>query len=277
MRRITGATRVAGVIGSPVRHSLSPAMHNAAFEAAGLDWSYLAFEVAEGDAARALEGMRSLGIEGLSVTMPHKQDVARSVDILTPAARALDAVNCVARLEDGRLEGLNTDGAGFVASLRDAGVNPAGMSVVVLGAGGAARAVIEALASAGAARVSVVNRTVERADPAARLAGECGVVGSVADVARADLIVNATPVGMGSEEIPVDGRVLRSSQVVADLVYHPRRTTLLAFAEEVGATTVDGLGMLVHQAALAFTRWTSCEAPVDVMRAAAEAELAARA
>src|SRR5262245_21568753 len=138
MRPITGATRVAGVIGSPVRHSLSPAMHNAAFADAGLDWRFVAFDVADGEAGQALDGMRALGIDGLSVTMPHKQAVARAVDVLSPAARALDAVNCVARLDDGRLEGLNTDGAGFVASLRDAGINPAGMAVAVLGAGGAA-------------------------------------------------------------------------------------------------------------------------------------------
>ena len=272
----TGATRVAGVIGSPVRHSLSPALHNAAFAAAGLDWTYVAFEVPDGSAPLAVDGMRALGIEGLSVTMPHKQAVARAVDVLTPAARALDAVNCVARLADGRLEGSNTDGEGFVRSLRDAGTDVAGLHVAVLGAGGAARAVIAALASAGASTIVVVNRTEAAAVTAAGLAGAAGHVGRFGAVSLADVVVNATSVGMGSADLPCDPSLLRAEQVVVDLVYHPRRTAFLSAAASVGARGVDGLGMLVHQAAVAFERWTACDAPVAEMRAAAEAELATR-
>src|SRR4051812_36773358 len=149
-------TRLAAVIGSPVRHSLSPAIHNAAFEAAGLDWHYVAFEVAPGDCARALDGMRALGIAGLSVTTPHKDDVARLVDERSDDVTALAAVNCVVLLPDGGVRGENTDGPGFVAGLRDAGVDPAGRRCCVLGAGGAARAVVLALARAGAADVAVV-------------------------------------------------------------------------------------------------------------------------
>ncbi|MBA2283500.1 MAG: quinate/shikimate dehydrogenase, partial [Acidimicrobiia bacterium] len=137
----TATTRIAGVIGSPVRHSLSPAIHNAAFAACGLDWAYAAFEVAPDDAARALDGMRALGLGGLSVTTPHKDAVAGLVDDLTDVAAALGAVNCVVPLGDGRLRGTNTDGEGFVASLRRAGTEPAGRRFCVLGAGGAARAV----------------------------------------------------------------------------------------------------------------------------------------
>jgi shikimate dehydrogenase len=273
---ITGATRLTGVIGSPVRHSLSPALHNAAFDALGLDWRFLAFDVPAGSGADALVGMRALGIEGLSVTMPHKQAVARAVDVLHTSARALDAVNCVARLADGRLEGRNTDGAGFLDSLGDHGVSVTGRSVVVLGAGGAARAVAVALAEAGADAVVIVARSAAPALQAAALAGPVGRVGTMADIRGVDIVVNATPIGMGSGELPLDPALLHAGHVVADLVYQPLDTALLGAARSAGASTIDGLGMLVHQAAHAFTVWTGQAAPVAAMRAAAEAELAGR-
>lgn len=273
---VSGSTRIAGVIGQPVRHSLSPAIHNAAYESCGIDWVYVAMEVAPGAVPEALAGMRALGIAGLSVTMPHKEAVFESVDELTPAARAMRAVNCV-HLDGARLVGHNTDGDGFVDSLRaDAGVDPDGMRVAVLGAGGAARSVIEALARNGASEVAVVNRTAVRAADAAVLAGAVGVVGTSASVASADLVVNATSVGMGSEDLPVDRSLLHAGQIVADLVYHPMDTSLLRAARAAGARPLDGLGMLVHQAARQFTLWTGLAAPVAAMRAAAEAELARR-
>jgi len=273
----TSSTRVAAVIGDPVRHSLSPALHNAAFRACGLDWVYLAFAVPTGRGAEALEGMRVLGIEGLSVTMPHKQDVAWSVDVLHPQATKLQSVNCVVRLRDGRLEGHSTDGDGFVDSLLEAGVDPSGRRVALLGAGGAARSVAVALAAHGVADLVVVNRHVERAESCAALVGPLARAGTTGDVAQADLVVNATSVGMGGQGLPVDPARLHADQVVADLVYHPIRTPLLDAAAAAGATTVDGLGMLVHQAARAFELWTGVEAPVAAMRAAAEAELSRRA
>ncbi len=275
---LTGTTRLAAVIGSPVRHSMSPTIHNAAFAALGLDWAYLAFEVAPGQAARALDAMRTLGLGGLSVTMPHKLDVAAAVDELTPAAAALGAANTVVPLGDGRLLGDNTDGAGFVDSLRAAGVEPAGRRVVLVGAGGAARAVAVALAAAGVTDLAVVNRTPERAIAVAALAGAVGRVGdAAADLAAADLIVNATSVGMGaSGGLPFDPAGLHAGQAVADLVYHPLETPLLAAARAAGATPVDGLGMLVHQAARQFTRWTGREAPLGAMDAAARAALGQR-
>ena len=274
---ITADSRVVAVIGSPVRHSLSPAMHNAAFADAGLDWVYVAFEVVPGASTAALAAMRALGIAGFSVTMPHKDDVAVAVDVLDPPAAALASVNTVVLMPDGRLGGHNTDGAGFVASLREAGVDPTGMTVTVLGAGGAARAVIDALARSGVRRVAVVNRSDERAAVAARLAGAAGVVGNSADISAADLVVNATSVGMGSQQSPCDVGLLRSTQVVADLVYHPLETTLLRAARDCGAHAIDGLGMLVHQAVLQQQIWTGVSVPPRVMRAAAEQELAARA
>jgi shikimate dehydrogenase len=261
---------VAAVIGDPVRHSLSPTLHNAAFEALGLDWVFLAFEVPAGEAKAAVEGMRSLGIDGLSVTMPHKSDVAAAVDRLSPTAERLGAVNTVVR-RGGVLIGENTDGAGFVDALRsDEGFDPAGRRCLVLGAGGAARAVVVALADAGAAEVVVAGRTPERVATAAALAGERGRVGEAAEASACDLVVNATPVGMGDDGgLPLDPALLQAGQVVADLVYHPLLTPLLAEARARGAVAVNGLGMLIHQAAHAFRLWTGEDPPLEVMSAAA--------
>jgi shikimate dehydrogenase len=273
---ITAATRVAGVIGSPVRHSLSPALHNAAFSASGAPWVYVAFEVPPGEAHRALDAMRVLGIGGLSVTMPHKEQVAVAVDELDPAAAALRSVNTVVAQSDGRLVGHSTDGAGFVASLRESGVDPAGRRVVVIGAGAAGRAVVDALARAGAGAVEVVNRSRSRAEEAAQLAGAVGGVVEPTAVADADIVVNATSVGMGSDALAVDPALLHAGQVVADLVYHPLETALLRAARLAGATTVDGLGMLVHQAALQQQLWLGALPDTAVMRGAALRELDAR-
>ena len=263
------------MIGWPVAHSLSPALHNAAFTAAALDWVFVALPVAPGRGADAVAGARALGLGGLSVTMPHKADVAAAVDRLTPTAAALGAVNCVFRDpgDDDVLVGDSTDGDGFLAGLRDDfGLDPSGATCVGLGAGGAARAVVLALAGAGAAAVRVVNRTPERAEAAAALAGEAGSAAPVDAVADADLVVNATPVGMGGNTgLPVPAQLLGPGQVVAELVYHPAETPLMAAARERGARTANGSSMLVHQAAVAFERWTGRPAPVDVMRAAAGA------
>lgn len=273
---ISGATRVAAVIGSPVRHSLSPALHNAAFAQLGLDWVYAAFDVAPGAAADALAAMRTLGLGGLSVTMPHKEGVAAAVDSLDPAAAALRSVNTVVPQVDGSLRGYSTDGAGFVASLAAAGVTVAGRSVCLLGAGAAARSIADAMARAGVARIAVINRTFATAQDTVRLSGEVGVIGSAGDVGSADIVVNATSIGMGSNDLPCDTAQLHAGQVVADVVYHPRQTALLRAAAAAGATCVDGLGMLVHQAALQQQLWHGSLPDTAVMTAAAERELAAR-
>ena len=282
---ISGETRLAGLIGTPVRHSLSPAIHNAAFAALGLDWVFLAFEVPEGAAGMAAAGMRALGIEGLSVTMPHKAAVVDAVDALTPDAEALGAVNCIARDGHGLL-GDNTDGPGFLDALRiDEGFDPAGRRCVVVGAGGAGRAVARALGRAGASEVVVVNRSPEPAARAAALAGSAGRVGSADEIADAALVVNATPLGMGvvvttageHEPLPVDPERLGAGQLVVDLVYHPATTPLLVEARGRGAAAANGLGMLIHQAAYAFRRWTGEDPPLEAMSAAAVAELGSRA
>ena len=266
-------TTLVGVIGHPVRHSLSPLLHNTAFAALGLNWTSLAFEVAPGRVAGALDGVRALGLAGLSVTMPHKADAAALVDECSDVATALGAVNCVINRE-GTLRGDNTDGAGFLASLaRGAGFDPAGKRCLILGAGGAARAVAVALVGAGCADVAVLNRTAGRAGALATLVGGVVRVGTFdedADVAQADLVVNATPIGMAGSAAEGEGwlvspSLLHRGQVVADLIYAPRPTAWLAAAAESGARTVDGLGMLVHQAAAQLELWTGLPAPVDRM------------
>ena len=268
-------TERAAVIGSPIAHSLSPAIFTAAFAALGLDWAYEAIEVPEGDAPAFVPRLRT-ELRGASVTMPHKAAVIPALDALSPVASDLGAVNCIARDGD-RLVGHNTDGPGFVdALLVDEGVAVAGLRCALVGAGGAGRAVARALGQAGA-EVVVVNRSPERAAEAVRLAGSSARVGAAADVAACDLVVNATSLGMGDDaRLPVAAEQLRAGQVVVDLVYHPVVTPLLAAAADVGATAVGGLGMLVHQAAHQLRLWTGEEPPIVAMRAGAEAALAAR-
>ena len=267
-----------GVIGDPVRHSLSPVLHNAAFVALGLDWTYVAFHVATGLGAQAVEAVRALGIEGLSVTMPHKSDVAAAVDVLSDDAAALGAVNTVLR-RNSQLVGDSTDGYGFIAALAEAGFDPAGKRCMVIGAGGAGRAVVLALARGGAARVVVVNRDPGRAAAAVALGGGVAEIGDIESAAESDLVVNATPVGMGDREVGVSvvaADLLGPGQFINDLVYHPAHTPLLLAAADRGATALNGLSMLVHQAARQFELWTGQPAPLVAMRAAVDEELSSR-
>jgi shikimate dehydrogenase len=220
--------------------------------------------------------MRALDMGGLSVTMPHKDDVAARVDRRTPEADALGAVNCVVPI-DGQLVGANTDGPGFLDALAsETGFDVAGRRAVVFGAGGAARAIVVALAGAGATDVAVVNRSPERAGVAAALAPGIGRAAGVDAIEGADLVVNATSVGMGDGQVPFDPAQLRPGQVVADVVYHPSPTPLVAAAGDRGVEAVGGLGMLVHQAAHAFRLWTGIEPPLPEMTAAARAALEQR-
>jgi shikimate dehydrogenase len=283
---ITAKTSVVGLIGWPVSHSVSPAMHNAAFAHLGLDWAYLPLPVdpARPDAVvQAVQGLRALGLRGANVTVPHKQAVMPALDRLTPAAQAIGAVNTIVVDDDGALVGDNTDAPGFIADLQGYGVAPAGMNVLVLGAGGSARAVVYGLADAGAHTIVIANRTVARAaalvaDLGARQPGcqlqavDLGALPRAA--AQADLIVNCTALGMTphveTSPWPAD-LPFRPNQVVYDLVYNPRQTRLLLQAAGDGAQTSGGIGMLVWQGALAFQRWTGVTAPVAVMRQAVDA------
>jgi len=273
---VSGSTKVAAVIGDPVDHSLSPALFNAAFAATGLDWVYAALHVAAGSAADAVAAMETLNLAGVSVTMPHKQGVAAAVQRLSPTAAALGAVNCVYR-EGRELVGENTDGEGFIRALStQLDFDARNKVCAVLGAGGAARAVIAALRQAGAARVVVINRTPAKAEAAALMAAGIAVTGSEESVADADLIVNATPVGMDGTTTPLDAALISSGQHVADLIYQPAETPLLRSASAAGASTMNGLEMLVQQGAIQFELWTGLSAPIEQMRTAAQSELALR-
>ncbi len=265
---ITGATKLAAVIGSPVRHSRSPAIHNAAFAAAGLDWVYVALDVAPGAGYDAVRALPTLGIAGINVTMPHKADAARACDVLTPAAAGLASVNTVIVHPDGTRVGDSTDGEGFLRSLSDEGLDPCGHSVLVLGAGGAARAIAAALVGCGAHVAVAARRDRAAAELADAVAGvECALWPSSGSVG-AEIVVNATPIGMGDDaNLVVEPR---ADQWVVDLVYHPVETPLIARAQTVGARPIGGLGMLVHQAALSFEAWTGVAAPLDAMRTAAQ-------
>lgn len=277
MPPISARTRVAAVIGDPVHHSLSPVLHNAAYQALGLDWVYVALPVAAGGFPAAIEAMRTFGLVGLSVTMPHKTAAAAGADALSPTAARLGSVNTLTRHGD-RVHGESTDGPGLIDALRaEHSWHPAGRECAVLGTGGAARAVVLALAEAGAAKVAVLGRRPDAAAQCAALAGTAGLVGTGADVARAALVVNATPVGMtgAHDAVPfeLDAGSFGKGQLVVDLVYAPSQTALMGLAAAAGASVGNGLGMLIHQAARQIALWTGLGAPVEVMRTAALAAL----
>ena len=264
---ISGATGLAAVVGDPVEHSLSPAIHNAAFEALDVDWVFLAFQVGAAELASAVSGLRAIRVEGLSVTMPHKAAVVPLLDRLTSSAQSIGAVNCVSR-QGTDLVGHNTDGDGLVDALRETGFDPAGKRCLILGAGGAARAAAFALGVAGAESVVVRSRRPEAAAAAATLAGRAGSAEEQGS-ASYDLVVNATPLGMrSSDPSPIREEEIRAGQTVADLAYAAGSTPLLAAASAVGAAPVEGTRVLLHQAARAFELWTGRVPPLDVMRAA---------
>ena len=277
-RTISGRTRVAGVIGWPVAHSLSPVIHAAGFASLGVDAVYVALPVPPGRGAEAVRGAFDLGFVGLSVTMPHKEAVAASVDEIEDTAAFLRSVNTVCFGAGGTV-GRSTDGDGFLASLRDEAVHVSGRSALVIGTGGAGRAVAEALNRAGA-RLTVSNRSEASARHLAELLPGCSVV-SWSELGRVapdhDLIVNCTSIGMGdSDESPLDVGRLSKRHVVVDIVYHPERTPLLIAAETRGATAVGGLGMLVHQAALQETAWFGASPDVTAMKESVRRALAAQ-
>ncbi|GAC1415524.1 MAG: shikimate dehydrogenase [Actinomycetota bacterium] len=278
---IDGQTRLACIIGHPVDHSLSPLIHNAAFAATGLNWRYLAFDVQPGSLSDAITGLRALNVAGANVTMPHKQAVIELVDEITDDARAIGAINTIARSEDDelRLVGYNTDGEGFLRFLSGtAGVQPAGSTVLLLGAGGSARALSVALGHSGASVVVSARRHSQAQHVA--LLGRGTAVGweSRNEAAQsAHVIVNATPVSMAeptpsatdnSELLQVSS--FHHGHVVVDLAYVPAESAFLANARKAGANPFNGIGMLVAQAALSFTLWTGIAAPEKEMAAVIE-------
>jgi shikimate dehydrogenase len=280
--RIGGGTHVVGIIGWPVSHSLSPAIHNAGFAAAGLDWVYLPLPVRPEWLQPALIGLVPLGFAGANVTMPHKTEAAELIQHRSDDATLLQAVNTIA-VRGGELEGHNTDVAGFDRFLRrDAGFDPAGRSALVYGAGGAARACALALARAGLAGLTVAARDEARAAPLVKIVEALEVPvtlirpGDTGDLTP-DLVVNATPVGgRDAEQVLPSLPHLGSGVLVIDLLYDPPSTDLQRRARGAGATAFGGLGHLLEQAALSFELWTGQPAPLEVMSAAALASLADR-
>ncbi len=280
-------TRLVGVIGWPIEHSLSPSMQNAALREMGLNWLYLAFAVEPERVGEALDGVRGLGLLGLNVTIPHKSAVLDHLDEIDDAVAALGVANTIVREDDGRLVGHNTDGPGFLRSLAEHGHDVAGKAVTLIGAGGAARSVAYACADRGAIRMRIVNRTLERAEDVADLvrdkAGLAAVEavpladpGAEQAVAEADVVVDCTSIGMYPEhevDPVIPGRWLRAGQVVVDLTYNPIDTVMLQAAREAGAETVDGAGMLVHQGAISLQYWSGRQPPVETMRRALLSEL----
>lgn len=288
---VTGRTKVCGIFGHPVEHSLSPPMHNAAFAALGLDYIYVPFPVSPVGLPQAIAAVRALGLAGVNVTVPHKEAVLPLLDELSKAAALNGAVNTIVN-RSGRLYGDNTDGSGFLRSLaEDAGFLPAGKTALVLGAGGAARGVAVQLALAGVKSLILANRTERRANElAASLSERTGVETAVAPwpdsgntwtagdgsgdktldeaVRNSDLIVQATSLGLdgGAALPPLNYALLGPEKVVCDLVYTPPDTPFLKQARKYGARTVSGLGMLLYQGVLAFELWTGKAAPVEVMR-----------
>jgi len=281
-----GSTRLVGLIGWPVAHSLSPAMHAAAFAEFGLNWRYIPLPVRPGGAAEAPRALKVLGFVGANVTVPHKTTIIEGLDALSDEARAIGAVNTVviAEAPDGTqtAHGHNTDAEGFVDSLRRAEMLPAGERAVVVGAGGAARAVVLALLREGASEIVVLSR---RIDEARRLADRFGAPvrarpferEALVDAARgATLMVNATPVGMApreAESIWPDGVRVPSGLAVVDLVYTPRDTRLLRQARGSGALALGGLEMLIAQGAASFALWTGKRPSLATMRRACDAAL----
>jgi len=245
---------------------------------AGLDWRYLTLEIGPESLADAIRGLRAFGFRGANVMAPHKGPVREHLDDLSDAARLIEAVSCVNRQDD-RLIGENTDGKGFMGSLREV-TDPAGKRVVVLGAGNAARAIAVELGLAGVAEVTVVNRSEPRAADLVRLlSSRVGIAsklvvleGDFAVAEETDILVNATPIGMGDGEArgPLNMKTLRAGQVVADVVYNPPETRLLREAAQRGCKTIDGLGMLVHQALVIFKIWTGLDADAGTVREALE-------
>lgn len=271
---ITGRTRVVGLYGCPVEHSLSPALHNAAFERLALDYSYVPFTVRPELLELAVKGIRALNLVGVNITVPHKEKVIPFLDEVSEEASFIGAVNTI-RNKEGRLEGYNTDGRGFMRSLSEAGVEVRDRRVLIIGAGGAARAVGYYLCKE-ASVVHIYNRDQKRAESLRQhliklersvlVADEVSVKSRVF-LSKVDIVVNTTPLGLHPEDrLPLDIAMLQPRHVVCDLIY--RETPLLAEASQIGCKTLNGLGMLLWQGVLAFEIWTGIVPPVEVMREA---------
>ncbi|AVX29837.1 MULTISPECIES: shikimate dehydrogenase [unclassified Carboxydocella] len=268
---IDGKTRLVGIIGQPVEHSRSPLMHNTAFQALGLNWCYVPLPVASDQVAAAVRGLVALGFAGANVTIPHKEAVLTLVDELDQAAATIGAVNTLV-IKEGRIWGYNTDWLGVKATLDHIKAIPAGRRVLVLGAGGSARAVVYALAQEGAGEILVAARRPEAVGSLQTIAAVTYIPWQERALARVaaevEIIINTTPLGMSPEPHlcpPLPPEVFGRQHKVFDLIYNPQETRLLARARSRGATTVNGILMLVEQGREAFRLWTGMEPPLEVM------------
>ena len=274
-------SEIIALFGQPVAENPTQYMHEQAFASSGLNWRYVTLEVSPAQLPDAVRGMRAMNFAGANCTIPHKIAVMEHLDEITPTARKIGAVNTIIRQSDGSLLGENTDGKGFIQSVREIGLDLRGVRAVVLGAGGAARAIAVELAEAGAAHLEIVNRSVARGEElAAQVRERTGVEtaftpweGEYPVPADTQLLVNATSIALHpqvDDRVPVDYGTLRAGLVVSDVIPNPPDTPFLRLAREAGATTLDGLGMLVYQGAIAYQLWTGHDAPIPVMRAALE-------
>jgi shikimate dehydrogenase len=269
---------IVAVFGQPVAGNPTQYMMEKAFVQVGLDWRYLTLEVAPEALGDAVRGMRAMGFRGCNLTIPHKVAVIQHLDRTSEAATLMGAVNCVNRVDD-ELVGENTDGKGFVQSLREV-LDPAGKNIVILGAGGAARAIAVEVALAGAAQIVVVNRDEARGNELAELLRDKVKVnssfvkweGNYLVPAETEVLINATSIGLGDAEarVPLEVQSLEPDMVVADVIFNPPETRLIRDARQRGCPTLDGLGMLVNQAVIAFKIWTGHDAKAEVMRDALE-------
>jgi shikimate dehydrogenase len=281
---INAKTRICAIIGDPVEHSLSPVMHNAAFRKLGFNFVYVAFKVTKNELKDAILGMRSLGLQGLNVTMPHKNAVIKYLDEIDSKAKAIGAVNTILNAK-GKLVGYNTDGKGSMVALQKNGISTEEKRMLLLGAGGAAKA-IAFQAVQEVEELVIVNRTLETAEQLAELLWKkfskkvkyrtLSAEVLKEEMETTDILVNATSVGMypNINKSPVPSDLLHSDLCVMDIIYNPLETKLVKDAKVVGAKVVSGLEMLLYQGAIAFEIWTNCSAPVDVMKKAALSKLA---
>jgi shikimate dehydrogenase len=276
MPKISAGTQICGLIGDPVEHSMSPAMHNAAFKKTGLDYIYLPFRVTPENLPGAISGLRSLNLRGMNVTIPHKVSVIPLLDELEPMAKKIGAINTIVN-DNGYLKGYNTDAEGFLKSLSEKDIAPSGKKIVILGAGGVSRAISFTLAEQGA-EIAILSRSqkIEWAEKltinkSKVLAMELNNTNLKSVLSHADILVNATSVGMSpdTDNTLVPQELFRPGMLVFDVIYNPEKTRLLADAEKAGAVAVGGLDMLIWQGALSFELWTGIKAPADVMKKAA--------
>jgi shikimate dehydrogenase len=263
------------IIGDPVQHSLSPAIQNAAFKSLGLNCTYIAFRVPKGELQESVSSLRSINISGFNVTSPHKIEIIKHVDVLDYTAQKAKAINTIMNVE-GVLTGYNTDVYGFIEPLHKRSVSFNGMTILLIGSGGASRAVIAALSEQiGITKILIANRSQKKAEELARIGSSMGLECSFIDLyniqevaAKSHLIVNATPLGTNNEDSMIDHEHIKKDAIVYDIVYKPVTTNLLENAKYAGAQIVYGYEMLLEQGAKAFEIWTGISAPRDAMKRA---------